>query len=203
MFGYGDSGSGVTEEMLEYMDRLKKIPSLPETRHVRGDEFLAESITYDQDLDTWDGELYLEMHRGTFTTKSFLKKYNRRFELLFRDVEYKYPVLQGGFIWDWIDQAIKKINEEGIEYLAYGGDFGDSPNDGNFCGNGLIFADRTVSPKIFEVKKCYQNVKISAVDLLTGEFRIENNFLFTNLNQYTISWEVIKMAKALRQEKHL
>jgi len=108
------------------------------------------------------------------------------------DLFDKYPVLQGGFIWDWIDQAIKTTNEEGFDYLAYGGDFGDSPNDGNFCGNGLIFADRTVSPKIFEVKKCYQSVKISAVDLLTGEFRLENNFLFTNLKQYTISWEIIK-----------
>lgn len=98
MFGFGDGGSGVTEEMLEYMKRLNKIPSLPETRHIRGDEFLSESITYDQDLDTWDGELYLEMHRGTFTTKDYLKKYNRRFELMLRDVEYLWTIvyLNGG-----------------------------------------------------------------------------------------------------------
>ena len=77
----------------------------------------------------------------------------------------KYPVLQGGFIWDWIDQSIRTTTPDGVTYQAYGGDFGDTPNDGNFCGNGLIFADRTLSPKIYEVKKCYQNVKLEALDL--------------------------------------
>lgn len=64
----------------------------------------------------------------------------------------QYPILQGGFIWDWKDQALQTTAEDGTSYLAYGGDFGDTPNDGNFCGNGLIFADGTASPKIAEVK---------------------------------------------------
>ena len=88
MFGYGDGGSGVTEEMLEFKERLNKIPSLPEVRHVRGDAFLGESIHRDQALEEWDGELYLEMHRGTFTTKGYLKMMNRRFEILLREAEY-------------------------------------------------------------------------------------------------------------------
>jgi len=102
----------------------------------------------------------------------------------------KYPVLQGGFIWDWKDQALRTTTSDGIEYLAYGGDFGESPHDGNFCGNGVIFADGTVSPKIFEVKKCYQNVDFSAVNLNQGVIRLKNKFLFTNLNEFTFKWTI-------------
>ncbi|MBD0383523.1 DUF4981 domain-containing protein [Paenibacillus sp. WST5] len=102
----------------------------------------------------------------------------------------RYPVLQGGFIWDWIDQSIRTTAPDGTEYLAYGGDFGDTPNDGNFCGNGLIFADRTVSPKIHEVKKCYQNVKIEAVDLAQGQVRVTNQYLFTDLSEFDWTWTI-------------
>lgn len=102
----------------------------------------------------------------------------------------KYPVLQGGFIWDWIDQSIRTTTPDGITYQAYGGDFGDTPNDGNFCGNGLIFADRTVSPKLFEVKKCYQNVKFAGVDLAKGQVSVTNQFLFTDLKEFDWVWQV-------------
>ncbi|MGG1515341.1 glycoside hydrolase family 2 TIM barrel-domain containing protein [Paenibacillus oryzisoli] len=104
----------------------------------------------------------------------------------------QYPVLQGGFIWDWIDQSIRTTTPDGVTYMAYGGDFGDTPNDGNFCGNGLIFADRSVSPKLYEVKKCYQNVKIERVDLAKGQVKVTNNFLFTNLDEYAWTWEVTR-----------
>lgn len=102
----------------------------------------------------------------------------------------RYPVLQGGFVWDWIDQAIKAKTPEGVEYLAYGGDFGDEPNDGNYCGNGLVFADRSVTPKLYEVKKCYQNILVSAVDLRTGKFMVSNKYLFTELKEFRMLWEV-------------
>jgi beta-galactosidase len=108
------------------------------------------------------------------------------------DLFDKYPVLQGGFIWDWIDQAIWKKTPEGVEYLAYGGDFGEPQHDGNFCGNGIIFADRTVTPKIYEVKKCYQNVGFEAVDLTTGRIKLQNKFLFTNLKEYELIWDIME-----------
>ncbi|KRE69481.1 glycoside hydrolase family 2 TIM barrel-domain containing protein [Paenibacillus sp. Soil750] len=104
----------------------------------------------------------------------------------------QYPVLQGGFIWDWIDQSIRTTTPDGISYHAYGGDFGDSPNDGNFCGNGLIFADRSVSPKLHEVKKCYQNVKFEAIDAAKGQIKVTNQFLFTNLNEYDWTWTIAR-----------
>jgi len=105
---------------------------------------------------------------------------------------YKYPVLQGGFIWDWIDQAIRTKTPDGITYLAYGGDFGDTPNDGNFCGNGLVFADRTPSPKIYEVKACYQNIQFEAEDAAQGKINIINRHLFTNVNRYKIVWQLLR-----------
>ncbi|MFA9458954.1 glycoside hydrolase family 2 TIM barrel-domain containing protein [Halalkalibacter sp. AB-rgal2] len=104
----------------------------------------------------------------------------------------QYPILQGGFIWDWKDQALKTRTSEGIEYLAYGGDFGESPTDGNFSGNGLIFADGQVSPKLAEVKKCYQNVRLHDVDIENGRIQVSNLFLFSNLADYVLTWQLLK-----------
>jgi len=87
MFGYGDGGSGVTEEMLEYMARFEKLPGMPKTRHITGARYLEENFTPEAKLDVWDGELYLEMHRGTFTTKADLKRNNRQLETKIRDAE--------------------------------------------------------------------------------------------------------------------
>jgi beta-galactosidase len=111
----------------------------------------------------------------------------------------RYPILQGGFIWDWVDQAIRTKTPDGIEYLAYGGDFGDYPNDGNFSGNGLIFADRSITPKIFEVKKCYQNVKIRAVNLHKGVIRVENQYLFTNLKDFGLDWQLTENGRVVQE----
>jgi beta-galactosidase len=111
----------------------------------------------------------------------------------------KHPILQGGFIWDWIDQAIKAKTPDGKEYMAYGGDFGDTPNDGNFCGNGIIFADGAVSPKIYEVKKCYQNVKFEVQNLTEGNIKVTNNFLFTDLNEFDMEWRIAKNGEEVIQ----
>ncbi|WP_037287679.1 glycoside hydrolase family 2 TIM barrel-domain containing protein [Saccharibacillus sacchari] len=110
----------------------------------------------------------------------------------YTDLTYQYPVLQGGFIWDWIDQAIRTKTADGVEYLAYGGDFGESPHDGTFCGDGLIFADRTITPKLIELKTCYQNVRFEEVDLKSGRIRLRNDFLFTDLNRYKLVWETAR-----------
>lgn len=87
MFGYGDGGSGCTEEMIELMHRFEKLSVMPKTEHMTGKEFLHRNFDGNQNLAVWDGELYLEMHRGTFTTKSVLKRINRMLEYQFRDAE--------------------------------------------------------------------------------------------------------------------
>jgi beta-galactosidase len=89
--------------------------------------------------------------------------------------------LQGGFIWDWVDQGLRKRDEAGREYWAYGGDFGDQPNDGNFCINGLVWPDRTPHPAMHEFKKLAQPVKIEARSLRQGRIRITNRQDFQDL----------------------
>jgi len=105
---------------------------------------------------------------------------------MYWDAFEKYDNLCGGFIWDFVDQAI--LGDQGFEY---GGDWGDTQNDGNFCVNGIIDADRNLQPEIFEVKKIYQNIKFSAVDLVAGKINIKNWHLFTNCNEYNATWELL------------
>ncbi len=82
MFGYGDGGSGCTEEMIELMHRFDKLSIMPKCTHMGGAEFLEKNLADNENLEMWDGELYLEMHRGTFTTKSDMKRANRRLSVL-------------------------------------------------------------------------------------------------------------------------
>ena len=102
------------------------------------------------------------------------------------------PYLQGGCIWDWVDQALWKEapqNDRGIEkFLGYGGDFGDHPNDNNFCVNGVIRADRQLNPHAWQVKKTYQNIEVTPVDLQHGIVLVKNKNFFANLNQYVAKW---------------
>lgn len=100
--------------------------------------------------------------------------------------------LQGGFIWDWVDQGLLEKNEQGESFFAYGGDYNHVPvdNDSNFCINGLVQPDRNLNPHIWEVKKVYQNVKITAMDVASGQFEMYNDFDFTNLDQYNMSWKI-------------
>ena len=100
--------------------------------------------------------------------------------------------MQGGFIWDWVDQGIKTKNDKGEVFWAYGGDLGGAnlQNDENGCADGLVFSNRTPKPALEEVKKVYQNIEFklnSRTDLT-----ITNHFNFTNLSNYTFKWEVIK-----------
>jgi beta-galactosidase len=104
------------------------------------------------------------------------------------DVIEKYPQIQGGAIWDWVDQGLRKKDARGREFWAYGGDYGDKPNDKNFCINGLVFPDRKIPPKMWEVKKVYQNIGFTPVDLAKGKIRIQNKFFFTNLKEFEFRW---------------
>ncbi|MBI9037960.1 MAG: DUF4981 domain-containing protein [Bacteroidales bacterium] len=115
------------------------------------------------------------------------------------DVIEKYDQLQGGFIWDWVDQGLIKSTKNGEKFWAYGGDFGDEnvPSDGNFCINGLVYPDRSIHPAMWEVKKVYQNIKIAPVKLNMGEFKIFNNYFFTNLNEFIINWEVKSLGEVI------
>jgi beta-galactosidase len=109
---------------------------------------------------------------------------------------YEYPNLQGGFIWDWIDQGIYETDENGRMYWAYGGDYGENtPSDGNFCCNGLIAPDRTSHPGLTEVRHVYQDVSVIPADARKGLFLLKNRFYFKDLSGYTLKWTVIADGK--------
>jgi beta-galactosidase len=111
------------------------------------------------------------------------------------DVIEKYDALQGGCIWDWVDQGLREVDEAGRMYYTFGGDYGtNKPSDNSFCLNGLVNPDRKPNPQLWETKKVYQNITITADDLYTGKFTINNKYYFTNLNEFNISW-IVKNAE--------
>ncbi|MGQ1784458.1 glycoside hydrolase family 2 TIM barrel-domain containing protein [Saccharicrinis sp. GN24d3] len=110
------------------------------------------------------------------------------------DLVHKYPQVQGGFIWDWMDQGLVKTHENGKQFWAYGGHFEPEgmDHDNNFCMNGIINPDWTPHPGIFEVKKVYQNINFKDFNLDNGEITVQNDFFFKNLDAYSIHWELIE-----------
>ena len=96
----------------------------------------------------------------------------------------------GGAIWDWVDQALTNYTPDGKPYAAYGGDFGDFPNDGQFVMNGIIFADRTVKPQYYEVQKVYQNIKVKKLSFDT--FQITNKSYFEPMEDYEGVWKLYR-----------
>lgn len=108
------------------------------------------------------------------------------------DVIEKYPSLQGGFIWDWVDQGIARKTPDGRFYWAYGGDMAPegTPSSKNFCMNGLIAADRTLKPHIWEVKKVYQNIAFRLADYHNGLVELTNKYFFTDLSDFTFGWRL-------------
>jgi beta-galactosidase len=115
------------------------------------------------------------------------------------------PRLIGACIWDWVDQGLRKYTDEPAGpdgrrrwYYAYGGDFDDTPNDGNFCCNGLVPPDRQVTPKLLEVKKVYQNIAVEPLDLAAGKIRIRNKYAFTNLRDFDGAWALTEDGRTIR-----
>ena len=98
------------------------------------------------------------------------------------------PGLQGGFIWDWIDQGLTWIDDQGRPYFAYGGAFGDEPNDADFCANGMVGPDRVPHPACWEHAKLAQEVEVDPIDLHEGRFRLRNRRWFTGLNDLDAHW---------------
>src|SRR5215204_4069744 len=114
------------------------------------------------------------------------------------DVLESHRQFQGGFIWDWVDQTFRKKTADGRDLWAYGGDYGDRPNDGN-GGDGLVFADRRVQPELEEVKKVYQFIKVEPVDLGAGRVRVRNKYLFRDLSNLRGTWQLEENGKVIQR----
>ncbi len=166
-----------------------------------------ESVWYDPEHYGCVSDVYSFMYIKPDHLEERLKKYTDKPYILcefshamgnsagsnihYMELMEKYPSFQGVFVWDYVDQALKSKKGNKIFY-AYGGDFGDEPNDGNFSGDGLIFADRKPSAKLEEIKRLYQNVEIRAIKAERGVIEVKNNFMFTDLNKYNLHWQQVK-----------
>lgn len=104
----------------------------------------------------------------------------------------------GGAIWDWVDQAIDTYRPDGTRFFGYGGDHGDTPNDGMFCMNGIMLPDLQPKPQYFEVKKVYQNVGVKAVNMEKGEIEIFNKNYFVSLADYDVRWTLMQDGKPVK-----
>ncbi|TPV95978.1 MAG: DUF4981 domain-containing protein [Myxococcales bacterium FL481] len=107
--------------------------------------------------------------------------------------------LQGGFIWDWVDQTLRHHDAQGAAFLAYGGDFGPpgTPSDGNFCVNGLVSADRAPYPALAEVSKVYQPVKIRLAEPSGARIELENRHSFLDLSEFAVHWRLVEDGRVL------
>ncbi len=104
--------------------------------------------------------------------------------------------LIGGYIWDWVDQGLYKKDKQGRWFWAYGGDYGDNPNDANFNINGIVFPDRKPHPGYFEVKKVYQAIHFDKSEQPDG-LRIDNRYSFLNLSDFTFHWNLTEDGKTI------
>ncbi|WP_288242860.1 glycoside hydrolase family 2 TIM barrel-domain containing protein [uncultured Bacteroides sp.] len=115
------------------------------------------------------------------------------------DLIRKYPNLQGGFIWDFVDQSVRWKGKDGVTIYAYGGDFNRyDASDKNFCDNGLISPDRVPNPHMYEVGYFYQNIWTTLADLKNGEVNVYNENFFRDLSAYYMDWEVLANGKVIR-----
>ncbi len=106
------------------------------------------------------------------------------------DLIYKYPRLIGGCIWEWADHAVSETTPDGTPYMAYGGDHGETPHDGNFCVDGLCFPDREPSTGLLALKEIYKYLTAEPIDLENGKIRVKNRFDFTDTSGYELCWRV-------------
>jgi beta-galactosidase/beta-glucuronidase len=111
---------------------------------------------------------------------------------------WSHPNMQGGFVWEWADHGLRVRKPDGHEFFAYGGDFGDVPNDGNFVCDGLVFADRTPSPGLLELKGAIAPIAATASGLSKGEIGIENRFDFIPLSGLSAFWSLLEDGVAVK-----
>jgi len=113
------------------------------------------------------------------------------------EIIYKYPRFMGGCVWEWCDHSVYKTDEKGNKYFTYGGDFGEYAHDGNFCVDGLVMPDRTLTTSILELKAVYQNIKARLKE--NNIIELENLYDFTSLKEFTLVWQLEVDGKALEK----
>ncbi len=137
--------------------------------------------------------LICEYAHGMGNSNGHFKEYWDLFE--------SHPRMIGGYIWDWIDQGLIKHTDDGTPYYAYGGDFGDKPNDEDFCLNGIVFPDRTPKPSMAEIKKVQQYIKFNDFNPSNGTLTLKNTYSFINLDRFYLKWELTENGITIQNNK--
>jgi beta-galactosidase len=117
----------------------------------------------------------------------------------------EYPRLQGGFIWDWVDQGLSKTDKNGKHYWAYGGDFGDELNDRQFCINGLLFPDRTAHPSLFEAKYSQQHLQFTLREQTQNQYTVDvfSDYVFRATDNEKLVWQLIENGQCVEQGEQI
>lgn len=171
----------------------------------------SRPVLFEQAMEEWNTDIVSPMYPSIKYMKEYAKDFTKKRPFImceyahamgnssgnfqeYFDIINSSPHMQGGFIWDWVDQGIKTKDENGKVYWAYGGDFGAGhlQNDENFCANGLVAADRSPHPGIYEVKKVYQDIVFKDKDWKSGVIQVQNNFNFISLDGFQFKWELLK-----------
>jgi len=179
----------------------------------------SRPVQFEQAGEDWNTDIVCPMYPGINWMKRYAADPNKKRPYImceyshamgnsngnfqeYWDIIMSDKKMQGGFIWDWVDQGIKSTTPDGRVYWAYGGDLGGYhlQNDENFCANGLVAANRTVHPGLLEVKKVYQNILFKQKDISKGMVTVQNLFDFTNLDQYNYKWELYRNGSKIKEE---
>lgn len=192
-----EAGNGVNfERTYDYMKSIER----------------TRPIQYERAEQNYNTDIYCRMYRSVDELLAYARQTEPKVYRPFIMTEYLHamgnscgglreymevfeiePIVQGGCIWDWVDQSFREIDADGRWYWTYGGDYGPKniPSFGNFCCNGLVNAVREPHPHLLEVKKAYQYIKASMLDNKSLTLSIKNWYDFTNLNAYTLHWQVV------------
>ncbi|WP_281644426.1 glycoside hydrolase family 2 TIM barrel-domain containing protein [Bacteroides zoogleoformans] len=180
----------------------------------------SRPIQYERALMEWNTDIYCPMYASPAALEEYALKEDMTRPLIlceyahamgnslgnfqdYWDIIEKYPILQGGCIWDWVDQGLAAKTADGRKYWTYGGDYGENgtPSDGNFCINGVVYPDRSIKPQTEEMGKVYQNIKFLDFDKQTCTVKIRNDFSFTNLDKYDYYYIIRDAGKEIYRGK--
>ncbi len=181
-------------------------------------EWMNRPVNYERALWEWNTDMYVPQYPSAPWLAEIGKKgsdrpivpseyshamgnSNGKLALQWEEI-YKYANLQGAYIWDWVDQGIEEIDENGLMYWTYGGDYGENmPSDGNFLINGVVNPDRNPHPAMNEVKYVHQDFAVEEVDAAAGKFNITNRFFFTTSEGYDIQYNVTRNGVKIKSGK--
>lgn len=176
----------------------------------------SRAVQYEQAHQTGKTDIFCPMYYGYSGMEAYAKDADKTKPLIqceyahamgnsmggfkeYWDLIRKYPKLQGGFIWDFVDQGVRLKDKNGTEYFGYGGDFNPyDASDNNFCSNGIVSPDRVPNPHADEVRYFYQNIWTSPVDIKAGKVNVYNENFFTDLSNYNLDWVLLKDGEAVR-----